>query len=854
MLWIKGKPGAGNSTVLKYALETAEQETKKGIILAWFFFHGRGAPMQKNILGLFRSLLHQILQKSRELLSKFTSIYKYRCETEGKFAEKWDWDDRNLQSFFKRNVVDAARTHLIRIYIDALDECGEHLATELVEFFRSFAVSISICFSCRHYPFVALEGGNEVCVEKENEQDIESYINDKINTHIQRVDIAQVVRNEMVSRSKGNFQWVVLVLPRVLKMHKSRKSLLAIQTMIRNIPEELNKLYTTLLTEIDNHERLQSLRLMQWICLAFRPLSLTELRFALAVGADTPHKSLRECQSSELYIDQNEDMERIVCDLSKGLAEVVENDSERVVQFVHQSVKDFLLERGGFQILDHASEGTVVGRGHFWLSRSCVKYFLMEEVRDFATFNPGPFHSHGFEIWDGVEHEIPMLNYLKAYFLLHVLEVDLANMAQDDLVAMNFETTDGVLLHSWYAVYQRLSDDSPSYSETLLHIASLHNLIGVVKAILARDVWADPKDESLQTPLYIAASRGHEAVVEMLLHRDDVDVNSRDEYSDTALSIAAERGHEAVVKMLLDRNGVDVNSENHDELTPLSKAAGSGHISVAKLLFERGLDSNLSNIQLDRAFMAAAFHNHYETMKLLLQGTVDVNVRDYWGRTPLSHAATYNSSSDIVKLLLQHNADLDTRDSEGRTPLSHAASRGHLATVELLVQYNANINSKDIKGRTPLSYAASYKCLAAVKLLLEGGSNADQKDEDGRSPFSHAVCCGDVEVAEAFLEGRHIDINSKDNDGRNPLSWALLNMYPVCVFARDECMAVVDLLLKQDRMILTEDNIDAMNYLCYFEGFDFSETKEEDTEEVIKEEGSEEKESEEEKMRRRKVR
>ncbi|KAM0804483.1 hypothetical protein BDR22DRAFT_794157, partial [Usnea florida] len=434
MLWIKGKPGAGKSTLLKHALETAERNTTQAVTLASFFFHGRGASLQKNVLGLFRSLLHQILQKDRDLLSKLTSHYKDRCGTEGKFAQKWDWDNRTLQSFFKQNVVNAARTHPIRIYIDALDECGEDVATELVEFFRLFAVPISICFSCRHYPFVALEGGNEVCVEQANEQDIETYINDKINAYVQRVDIAQVIRNEMVSRSKGNFQWVVLVLPRVLKLHKSRKSLLAIQTMIRNIPAELNELYTNLLKFVDDYERAQSLRLFQWLSFAFRPLTLSELRLALVVSADTTYKTLRECRKSEFYVDTDEDMERIVCDLSKGLAEVIENGSKRIAQFVHQSVKDFLLERGGFQILDYASEGTVVGRGHFWLSRSCVKYFLMEEVRGFYTSPP----EKEFNKW-------PMLKYSVRYLIRHVDEVDLAGMSQDDLLTLESEPTHHVL-------------------------------------------------------------------------------------------------------------------------------------------------------------------------------------------------------------------------------------------------------------------------------------------------------------------------------------------------------------------------------------------------------------------------
>ena len=286
LLWIKGKPGAGKSTVLKHALETLARGNKQDFILASFFFHGRGASIQKSVLGLFRSLLHQILQQNRDLLSILTSQYTRNCETFGKCEEKWNWHENELRSFFKSHVVDAAETQQIRIFIDALDECGEDIATELIEFFRLFTAPIPICFSCRHYPLVALEGGIEVCVEKENEQDIKSYVHDKIKAHIQRTDTADALRYEIVARSRGNFQWVILVTPRVLKLYKSRNSLVTLQSMIRKLPAKLNELCTQLLADISSDsERLQSLRLMQWIAFAFRPLTLTELRVA-GIGSE----------------------------------------------------------------------------------------------------------------------------------------------------------------------------------------------------------------------------------------------------------------------------------------------------------------------------------------------------------------------------------------------------------------------------------------------------------------------------------------------------------------------------------------------------------------------------------------
>ena len=120
---------------------------------------------------------------------------------------------------------------------------------------------------------------------------------------------------------------------------------------------------------------------MQWICFAIRPLTLGELRYAMAVDADSPFKSLVECRNAPEYAETNEDMERRLKDLCRGLAEIKQHENERVVQFIHQSVNDFLVS-DGLRILDNSlkSKDITVGRAHFQLSRSCLKYIAMEEI------------------------------------------------------------------------------------------------------------------------------------------------------------------------------------------------------------------------------------------------------------------------------------------------------------------------------------------------------------------------------------------------------------------------------------------------------------------------------------------
>jgi NACHT domain len=300
LLWIKGKPGAGKSTLLKYALrECKQQASQKKLVVASFFFHGRGANMQKTPLGLFRSLLHQILDQIPELLPEFSSIFKKKCEIEGEPGEKWKWHEGELRTILKDYIWHTPETYLIRIYVDALDECGDGIARELVEFFKRLTskATLNICFSCRHYPIVALEHGLTVCVEDGNHDDIVTYVRGKFESGFSGESEARELETTIVNKANGVFQWVVLVVPSVLDLHWDGKSMKAIRQEIRKIPAELDSLYQDILERIK--DRTQSLQLMQWICFAKRPLLLEELRFAMAIDADTPYCSLRECQESE---------------------------------------------------------------------------------------------------------------------------------------------------------------------------------------------------------------------------------------------------------------------------------------------------------------------------------------------------------------------------------------------------------------------------------------------------------------------------------------------------------------------------------------------------------------------------
>lgn len=78
------------------------------------------------------------------------------------------------------------------------------------------------------------------------------------------------------------------------------------------------------------------------------------------------------------------------------------------------------------------------------------------------------------------------------------------------------------------------------------------------------------------SPLSLAARKGHEAIVKLLLETGRMNIDMKDFNGWTPLAWAAYMGHEAVMKLLLETGRVDVESSDSGRRTPLSWAASQG--------------------------------------------------------------------------------------------------------------------------------------------------------------------------------------------------------------------------------------------------------------------------------------
>lgn len=730
LLVITGHAGAGKSTMMKYISRHAKRD--ENIIVASFFFHARGFELQHSILGLFRSLLHQFMAQSSDLCEKITYIYWAKRG----FEYDWEWNQTQIEETFLACLRQAAKAHRIRIYIDALDECGEEAASHLVGFFQSLADSLCVCFSSRNSP--TIKEAQEISVEQSNVRDMRTFLRQQLGEF--------PFQDQILKRASGNFLWVKLVIDEVRSWLRRGMTSETIRHLIASLPIGIDQLCEHFFINVVRSEAKKSLKLFQWICFAARPLSLQELRFAMVLDEDTSHVSVQECQESALYIDTNEAMVKKVCELSHGLANIsiyttFSEGEEKVrygnVRVIHQTVYDFLLERGLrilYESQDRGRDSTLIGWTHFRLSRSCIQYLSLSEVHDFCS---QPDSYLRMERTHRIAHQKhPFLIYATEYWCQHAEIVEGEKIAQDDLLlyfVFNSRSPTSLFI-AWTNNFDKLykvwpMPDHTVSGRTLVHYACKHGLLSVLKAALGQGVEMNPTEDTRDMPLLWAVRAGQQAVVKWLLNRVESKAVFDKGAINEALCLAAEDGHEAIMKMLL---------QHHDDTKPASgsflerrllmRAAKHGHEPIVRLLLPRkdvAADSSSRSAILREALFDAAMAGHEAVIKLLLnQDNVTADFTTSNGYTPLAVAASSGHEA-VVKLLLNRdevsvNSTASHWNGDKCTPLNSASENGHVEVVKLLLgQEQVKTDKEDIEKSLTLAEFNGRRTSGEVVTILE---------------------------------------------------------------------------------------------------------------------------------------
>ncbi|KAH7077157.1 hypothetical protein FB567DRAFT_477751, partial [Paraphoma chrysanthemicola] len=805
LFWIKGDPGAGKSVLMKHSIKRMRERSPNDLVVS-FFFHGQGTLLQKTLLGLFRALLASMLEHFPEQITQLAVKFAEREKRYGSFSERrWEWTEKELQELLSNVLTKGTHDRPVVIFIDALDECGEHPAKGLLAYFKDLMsqaegghARFRICLSSRHYPILALDTISSVQVEERNIQDIRRYIQKELRD-IRPKSKREQIETEILSKSNGGFQWAFLVTRTIVDKNLSGIKAEKLLEELKTCPQTLGEIYQAALDSVPKTDQQQMVKIFQWVQFAERPLFAQELRDALATDQDMGHRTLSELRAYEGWSDSLADFERYVKHISRGLIrfqspwrrrfqnrwsrsqspwrrsrvpelweqyECHGSYPDREAQLIHQSVTDFLMEK--FIKNDH-NEGPMgrasAGPSHFQISRSCLRYMTMEDILEDAQL-PKRILSSKF----------PLAPYAVQCLFAHIRKVEREGILQSDLLSVMQWLPDSETMRKLATLWRTL-DPYSVYTPLgwpFIGARSLHVLV-VCGSISAIDMLfqsgcddTHSRDPDGNTPLMLAVRERHPEIATMLLGRI-IEREGRYEHRDNGDVCRARRPHMS--------QAAEINARNKDGNTALSFAVQQGMSRVILNLVEAGAD--VKYLLQGNAFVAYAISSrnmHLLSLsiekKLNLDGTVFFAIENQLPRRdPVSEQIVTQllESGASTARSLDLNSPFESRFVNVRygneridtNALALASRRGLTEVVEILLFHDVPATLQNDIGECPLLIAVKNGRDSIVKMLLQRApASVEMADHDGATPLSVALKHGQAGIMMLLLQGGNFSATS----------------------------------------------------------------------------------------------
>ncbi|KAL5365108.1 hypothetical protein BJX96DRAFT_7208 [Aspergillus floccosus] len=413
-LWISGKPGAGKSTIMKFAYECMKKKARsENTVVASFFFNARGEYLEKSIVGMYRSLLLQLLEGYPDLQTVLNDPELVPRSFNG------CPELNSLKSLFRTSASQLGRRGFT-CFVDALDECDEQRAVDMVQFFEDLTEQLSargvpfrICFSSRHYPYIVIRWGIRLTLEDQpgHTKDLETYAAKRLR--IDNPSLAEELRIQLLDKAAGVFMWVVLVVD-ILNKDYQRGGMF-LRKRLAEIPSDLSELFKDILGR-DKQDMNALLLCILWILYAKRPLRPEEFYYALWSGLSlhsVRDNRLMDITPPDPSVGINEFTISVI-NYSKGLAEITKSQGP-TVQFIHESVRDFLIKDKGLNALWPELDFDCESTGHERLKQCCYIYmthsFRDSSVSELSIPSPG--------LQTETVNRYPFLEYASQHVLYH---------------------------------------------------------------------------------------------------------------------------------------------------------------------------------------------------------------------------------------------------------------------------------------------------------------------------------------------------------------------------------------------------------------------------------------------------
>jgi hypothetical protein len=371
--WIRGKPGSGKSTLMKYLYKNdnfRRELRSTAQVDLWFFFNERGGFLQKTFEGLLRTILYQLVMRVPELAKLVLNIYMNTDD-----AAEDQWNIAQLRAAFSAVLEQQDHTVELLVFIDALDEYHgfpEAIAAWIKDLAGSAnekggLTSVKVCFSSRPWHAFVVDFANVpgFTLHEHTVQDIRQYAQAKIrplckllvkshasNLYWHNIPADRVIE-AIAGRAEGVFLWVRLATD-MLAQQNHCDSETDFDTLLNEVPKDLEGFYARTLHRIPQNNRFEAFVLLEIVHRSSQLLDVKQLCLvAECANSNDFHICQQLIKSKEASLGSSADAQQHLLNFCAGLFECVEVEKSTTgyVQYIHRTAKDFVASPGFAELL-----------------------------------------------------------------------------------------------------------------------------------------------------------------------------------------------------------------------------------------------------------------------------------------------------------------------------------------------------------------------------------------------------------------------------------------------------------------------------------------------------------------------
>ncbi|KAJ5152980.1 G-protein beta WD- 40 repeats containing protein [Penicillium canariense] len=403
LLWIKGGAGKGKTMMSIGLVEELSRERDESAVVTYFFCQNAD-----NELNTLESLIKGLILKLDTENARFN-------EDITSWRNLWDillemLDRCNSPKLIVRNGLD----HPVKI---------KWLLTS-----RPLEAAERALLAGHDQMQVSLELNSRYVSEA-----VKTYVSHKLDElscfHSYGKTLRRELETELTVKAEGTFLWVNLVCKRLESVRQDDAL-----TTIQNLPPGLHPFYDRILKQLSErrpNDAQKCMRLIKAMMLAYRPLKVEEVPSVTGLtNEDNAIEALVDRCASVLRMQENN------------------------IEFVHQSVRDYLAGENGQSVLD-----TYERFGHREILMGCLSY-LSERLKVNLLDLPRPHSTR--EDWNPPKDkkrcvQLSCLDYAATYWVNHLENIQRREVAQSGLIEKGAV---GIFLHAkmleWLEVFSLL--------------------------------------------------------------------------------------------------------------------------------------------------------------------------------------------------------------------------------------------------------------------------------------------------------------------------------------------------------------------------------------------------------------